>query len=50
LIVLAAIYYIDFESGTLLELHNVLHGNIEDSYGSSRIFIWRKPTPTLRLG
>lgn len=46
-IILAAVYYIDFESGTLFELHNVLHGNIEDSYGSSRIFIWRNALPLI---
>jgi len=45
--VLAAIYSIDFERGTLYELHNVLHGNFEDSYGSSRIFIWRNTLPLI---
>ena len=29
-------------SGTLFELSQVLHGHLEDSYGSSRVLIWRK--------
>lgn len=28
-------------SGTVYELHRVLHGQVEDSFGSSRIRIWR---------
>lgn len=29
------------QNGTLIELSNILHGHLEDSYGSSRIRIWR---------
>ncbi|PKM74041.1 MAG: hypothetical protein CVU91_03085 [Firmicutes bacterium HGW-Firmicutes-16] len=29
-------------NGTLYELSQVMHGNIQDSFGSSRILIWRK--------
>ncbi len=45
--VLAAIYSLEFECGTLYELHNVLHGNFDDSFGSSRIFIWRNALPLI---
>ena len=45
--VLTAVYFIDFKDGTLFELHNVLHGNWDDSYGSSRIFIWRNALPLI---
>ncbi len=45
--VLTAVYFLDFEDGTLFELHNVLHGNWDDSYGSSRIFIWRNALPLI---
>lgn len=36
------VYFVDFGSGALSELHNVLHGHVEDGYGSSRILIWRE--------
>ena len=39
---LAAVYYIPPESGTLYELSQVLHGNFDDSFGSSRLLIWRE--------
>lgn len=42
---LAALVYVYFtppDSGTIYELSQVLHGNISDKFGSSRIEIWRK--------
>lgn len=39
---LAAFYLLPFRSGTPYELHQVLHGEIDDSFGSHRILIWRK--------
>ncbi len=45
--VLTAIFFMDFELNTLKEFHNVLHGNIDDSYGSKRIFIWRNTLPLI---
>ncbi|MDD6188970.1 MAG: O-antigen ligase family protein [Clostridiales bacterium] len=44
---LAAVYRIDFESGILYELHSILHGNFDDSFGTSRIFIWRNTLPLI---
>lgn len=38
---LAFIYNIGGEQGTLYEMSQVLHGNLQDSFGSSRIMIWR---------
>ena len=35
-------------SGTLYELHQILHGQIEDSFGSSRIRIWRETLALVR--
>ncbi|HIV21593.1 MAG TPA: O-antigen ligase family protein [Candidatus Scatomorpha stercorigallinarum] len=39
---LAAVYFYSGGSGTLHELSEVLHGHVEDSYGSSRVGIWRE--------
>ena len=38
---LGAVYVRDL-GGTLGELHQVLHGHLEDSYGSHRVQIWRE--------
>lgn len=38
---LAAVYFGPWSSGTAYELSRVLHGEIDDSFGSSRIGIWR---------
>lgn len=37
---LALVYIIDL-GGTLGELHEILHGRVEDTFGSGRIGIWR---------
>lgn len=39
---LAAVYFYGGGSGTLHELSQLLHGHVEDSYGSSRVAIWRE--------
>lgn len=39
---LAAVYAYGGNSGTLHELSQLLHGHVEDSYGSSRVAIWRE--------
>lgn len=39
---LAVIYFFPPESGTLWELSEVLRGNIDGSFGSSRILIWQE--------
>lgn len=39
---LAAVYAYGGNSGTLHELSQLLHGHVEDSYGSSRVGIWRE--------
>lgn len=37
-----AVYFCKFPQKELRQLHNILHGRIKDSYGSGRIFIWRR--------
>lgn len=39
---LIAAYFWRGNEGSVYELSQVLHGNFEDSFGSSRILIWRK--------
>ena len=39
---LALLWFLPADSGTLHELSEVLHGRIDDSFGSSRIRIWRR--------
>ena len=43
---IAIVYYWKGNEGTIHEISQVLHGNIQDSFGSSRILIWRE---TLKL-
>lgn len=38
---LAFIFIIDIGSGTLHELHEVMHGNVSDKFGTSRVYIWK---------
>lgn len=38
---LAFVYLCDTEEGTLHEAHEILHGKVSDSFGSSRIYIWK---------
>ena len=38
---LAAVWFSPAESGTVYELSQAMHGHLEDSYGSSRVRIWR---------
>ena len=37
----ALLWFWPGDSGTMYELHSALHGQLDDSFGSSRIMIWR---------
>lgn len=37
-----AIYFINFSSGFLYEIHELLHGNLDDDFGTYRIFLWKR--------
>lgn len=39
---LAALWAFDAKDGLLHELHALLHGEIDDSFGTGRIYIWRQ--------
>jgi len=42
LVCLAAVWNLDGNEGALYEFSRVMHGEADDSFGSSRILIWRK--------
>ncbi len=39
---LVAIYFINFKAGFLYEIHEILHGNFDDNFGTYRIFLWKR--------
>lgn len=39
---LVVIYIKDFNIGILHEIHDILHGNFKDEYGTYRIFLWKR--------
>ncbi len=36
------LYFIDLGEGTLYEIHELLHGNFDDDFGTYRIFLWKR--------
>ncbi len=38
---LLIVYFVEFDSGILSELHGVLHGNFSNRFGTGRLKIWR---------
>lgn len=42
LLIISVIYVVDFESGILYEVHELLHGNFDDDFGTYRVFLWRR--------
>lgn len=38
----ATIYFVDFSDGFLYEIHEILHGNLDDDFGTYRIFLWKR--------
>jgi len=39
---LAGLFFVDVGEGLLHELHELLHGRVDDSFGSGRIHIWKE--------
>lgn len=37
-----SIYFINFKDGILYEIHEILHGNFNDDFGTYRIFLWKR--------
>ena len=38
----ATIYFVNFSDGFLYEIHEILHGNFDDDFGTYRIFLWKR--------
>lgn len=36
------LYFFDFNIGILHEMHELLHGNFDDDFGTYRIFLWKR--------
>lgn len=36
------LYFYKFDSGMLYEIHEILHGNFKDEFGTYRIFLWKR--------
>ena len=39
---LVTLYFFDFNIRILSEIHQILHGNIDDTFGTYRIFLWKR--------
>ena len=42
LIGLLGLYIVPFKSGFLYEIHELLHGNFDDTFGTYRVFLWKR--------
>lgn len=38
----ATIYFVNFSDGFLYEIHEILQGNLNDDFGTYRIFLWKR--------
>ncbi|MBQ8192724.1 MAG: O-antigen ligase family protein [Bacilli bacterium] len=42
------LYFIPFKSGFLYEIHELLHFNFDDDFGTYRIFLWKRTLPLIK--
>lgn len=42
ILALFSLYFLDLGSGMLHEIHEILHGNFDDDFGTYRIFLWKR--------
>ena len=42
LFALLVLYFVNFKSGIFYEMHELLHGNFDDDFGTYRIFLWKR--------
>ena len=43
-----ALYIIPFKTGMLYEIHELLHFNFDDNFGTYRIFLWKRTLPLIK--
>lgn len=41
-LIITFFYFVDLKLGMLSEIHDILHGNLKDEYGTYRVFLWRR--------
>lgn len=41
------LYFYNFRSGMLYEVHELLHGNFDDNFGTYRVFLWKRTIPLI---
>ncbi len=39
---IVGLYFVNFKSGIMYEIHELLHGNFDDDFGTYRIFLWKR--------
>ena len=42
ILVITVIFFYNFQSGFLHEIHEILHGNLDDDFGTYRLFLWKR--------
>lgn len=42
------LYLIDLKRGIFHEMHELLHGNFDDDFGTYRIFLWKRTLPLIK--
>ena len=45
---IVALFIIPFKSGILYEMHELLHFNFDDNFGTYRIFLWKRTIPLIK--
>ena len=45
---IVALFIIPFKSGMLYEIHELLHLNFDDNFGTYRIFLWKRTIPLIK--
>jgi hypothetical protein len=45
---IAFLYFVPFKSGFLYEIHELLHFNFDDNFGTYRIFLWKRTIPLIK--
>lgn len=48
IIAIIMLYLIPFKSGFLYEVHELLHFNFDDNFGTYRIFLWKRTIPLIK--
>ena len=42
ILAIIGLYFINFNHGMLHQVHQILHGNLDDTFGTYRMFLWKR--------